>query len=90
MVAIAVSMVMAMCRIFCQIVFVSISRLVLVDVFFFLGTDFSLRSRNFADYTDFMSLCIRIVPIIWMTRRINKSASSKLAEGFVKQRTGSV
>ena len=25
-----------------------------------------------------------------MTRRINKSASSKLAEGFVKQRTGSV
>ena len=41
MVAIAVSMVMAMCRIFCQIVFVSISRLVLVDVFFFLGTDFA-------------------------------------------------
>ena len=53
MVAIAVSMVMAICRIFCQIVFVSISRLVLVDVFFFLGTDFSLRSRNFADYADF-------------------------------------
>ena len=38
-VAIAVSMVMAMCRIFCQIDFVSMSRLVLivsfVDVFFY-------------------------------------------------------
>ena len=51
-VAIAVRMVMAMCRIFCQIVFASISRLVFSVCFvnvFFLGTDYT----DYTDYTDF-------------------------------------